>query len=66
MFMIRPKMRGAYKGFLSGGWGSVYKPVENHLHVVPDIGVPVFVDGKAGRGVEQLQAQQTNLTIRLL
>ncbi len=28
--------------------------VEHHLHVVPHIGVPVLVDGEAGRGVEQL------------
>ena len=28
--------------------------VQHHLHVVPDVGIPVLVDGEAGGGVEEL------------
>jgi len=37
-----------------------HDPVQHHLHVVPDVGVPVLVDGKAGRGVEELDVQKAN------
>jgi hypothetical protein len=37
------------------------QPVQNHLHVVPDVWVPVLVEGEASRGVEQLQVQNPDL-----
>jgi hypothetical protein len=36
-------------------------PVQNHLHVVPDVWVPVLVEGEARRGVEQLQVKNPDL-----
>ncbi len=36
-------------------------PVQNHLHVVPDVWIPVLVEGEARRGVEQLQVQNPDL-----
>ena len=36
-------------------------PVEHHLHVVPDVRVPVLIDCKAGRGVEKLDVHYSNL-----
>ena len=36
-------------------------PVEHHLHVIPDIWVPVLVDGEAGGGVEKLDVHDSNL-----
>jgi len=40
--------------------------VEHHLHVVPHVGVPVLVDGEAGRGVEQLNMHETHRKLRQL
>ena len=36
-------------------------PVEHHLHVVPNIRVPVLVDGEAGAGVQQLDVHDPHL-----
>ena len=37
-------------------------PVEHHLHVIPDIRVPVLVDGEAGAGVQQLDVHDPHLS----
>ena len=36
-------------------------PVEHHLHVVPNVRVPVLVDGEAGAGVQQLDVHDPHL-----
>ena len=43
-----------------------HDPVEHHLHVVPDVGVPVLVDGETGRRVKKLDVHQTNTELRQL
>ena len=41
-------------------------PVEHHLHVVPDVRVPVLVDGQRRRGVQQLDMHQAHCELRQL
>ena len=40
-------------------------PVEHHLHVVPDVRVPVLIDSEAGAGVEQLDVHDPDLRVEL-
>ena len=43
-----------------------HDPVEHHLHVVPDVRVPVLIDGQRGGRVEQLDVHQPHGELRQL
>ena len=38
-----------------------HQSVEHHLHVVPDVRVPVLIDGETGAGVEKLYVHDPHL-----